>query len=88
MSHIVVSRKNNPASFFQAEVAVHPANLKEGQPQLTMTSLSCLDDLAPFFASICNNVTRQQTKSKTEIPHSAIDVINAIIEKDFLEALP
>lgn len=87
---------------------VHPAKMKEGQPQLTMTSITSLEDLGPFFASICDNVTRQQTKSRTKqmtlgafrqtsisqsqgssskSRENASDVINAIIERDFLEQL-
>lgn len=71
---------------------VFPARLKEGQPQLTMTSISSLDDLGPFFASICNNVTRQQAKSnkgRQKSPKKAQgernDVINSMLERDFLE---
>ena len=71
-----------------------PTPLIEGQPQLTMSSINTLEDLAPFFASICDNVTRQQTKSHSKAnseslqpvgQKSAMAVINAIIEKDFLE---
>ncbi len=97
------------------EGPVEPAELSEGEPQLTMTSISSLDDLAPFFASICSNVTRQQTRSlgrhlqqqlqrqqlpgvrktgggrgsdQQEIKMGARDIINALLERDFLEALP
>lgn len=68
----------------------------EGQPQLTMTTIQTLEDLAPFFASICDNVTRQQTKSHSRanandeslLPQkSAMDAINAIIQRDFVENL-
>ena len=41
---------------------VKPLRLKRGEPQLTMASIFNLEDLAPFFAAICNGVTRQQTK--------------------------
>ncbi len=64
---------------------VRPAELKEGQPQLTMTSIKSLDDLGPFFASICENVTRQQTKFKGEKDDKIID---ELIERDFVENLP
>ena len=92
---------------FQADKDVSVAHMKEGQPQLTMTSISSLEDLGPFFASICNNVTRQQTRTKTSSPRvslarqtsigvssqnnadrdEAMEVINALIERDFLEHL-
>ena len=39
-------------------------SLKRGEPQLTMTSIFSLDDLAPFFAAVCDGVTRQQTTAK------------------------
>ena len=41
---------------------VKPVRLKRGEPQLTMTSIYALEDLAPFFKAICNGVTCQQTK--------------------------
>lgn len=82
-----------------------PARLHEGVPLLTMTNISSLEDLGPFFACICENVTRQQTKTKNrhrskspslEQPQfgaegarggrqRSLEVIDAIIEKDFLE---
>ena len=40
-------------------------SLKEGEPQLTMTSIFSLEDLAPFFAAICESVTKQQTKGQS-----------------------
>ena len=40
--------------------------LKSGEPQLTMTSIYSLEDLAPFFAALCDGVTRQQTTSKSK----------------------
>ncbi len=82
-------------------------SLKEGEPQLTMTSIFSLDDLTPFFASICDSVTRQQTKGHSRsvttaaAPSSAyrrrrsasnwstdsVELINSIIERDFLETV-
>ena len=38
--------------------------LKRGEPQLTMTAIFSLEDLAPFFAAICDGVTRQQTRAR------------------------
>ena len=77
---------------------VEAAQLAEGQPQLTMTSITSLDDLAPFFASICENVTRQIARNDgggggggTGSPALSSDMterIDRIIEADFLEALP
>jgi hypothetical protein len=75
---------------------VKPMNLKEGEPQLTMTSIYSLDDLAPFFAAICQGVTRQQTKgqgrlrrqsSRVVIHNSNADLIDSLIERDFLETV-
>merc|ERR1719266_2823566 len=45
---------------------VKPMTLKSGEPQLTMTSIYSLEDLAPFFAALCDGVTRQQTTSKSK----------------------
>ncbi|XP_059082535.1 protein dopey-1-like isoform X2 [Tigriopus californicus] len=81
------------------EDKVHPVKLTEGQPILTMTSIGSLEDLGPFFASICENVTRQQTKTKKNRAHRnrektwstekpTNDIIDAILEKDFLEPWP
>ena len=80
--------------------SVKAMSLKEGEPQLTMTSIFALDDLAPFFAAICESVTRQQTKacqsrqSKKMLRQSSTnrlaadsELINSIIERDFLENL-
>jgi hypothetical protein len=82
-------------NFFQTD-KVKPISLKEGEPQLTMTSIFSLDDLTPFFAAVCDNVTRQQTKgqkrqrlrrSTSRLQNDSIDVINSIIERDFLETV-
>ena len=70
-------------------------NLKEGELQLTMTSIFSLEDLAPFFAAICQGVTRQQTKGQGRIrrqstriiDYSNSELIDSIIERDFLETL-
>ena len=70
-------------------------NLKEGEPQLTMTSIFALDDLAPFFAAICQGATRQQTKGQGRIrrqnsriaEYSNAELIDSIIERDFLETV-
>jgi len=72
--------------------------LAEGQPQLTMTSITSLDDLAPFFASICENVTRQIARNdcsgggggsgSSALSSDVTERIDRIIEADFLEALP
>ena len=43
---------------------VKPVFLKSGEPQLTMTTILSLDDLAGFFAALCDGVTRQQTRAK------------------------
>jgi hypothetical protein len=71
--------------------------LIEGEPQLTMTSINSLNDLAPFFASICQNVTRQmmtkdksrlhngQDRTKTMDEAEMMEDIDRIIEFDFLE---
>ena len=71
--------------------SVRPMNLKEGEPQLTMTSILSLEDLAPFFAAICESVTKQQTKGqyhkRTKKDKIDSDLINSIIEKDFLETV-
>jgi len=94
---------------------IKPVRLKRGEPTLTMTSIYTLHDLAPFFAAICNGVTRQQTKkspnnkNNNSIHHSSnnysvrnaanvekasqslsnsSDLINSIIERDFLEPIP
>ena len=75
---------------------VKAMNLKEGESQLTMTSIYSLDDLAPFFAAICQGVTRQQTKgqgrlrrqsSRVVIHDSNADLIDSLIERDFLETV-
>ena len=74
---------------------VKAMNLKEGEPQLTMTSIYSLDDLAPFFAAICQGVTRQQTKgqgrlrrqSSRVIHDSNADLIDSLFERDFLETV-
>ena len=74
---------------------VKPMNLKEGELQLTMTSIFSLEDLAPFFAAICQGVTRQQTKGQRRIrrqstrivDYSNSELIDSIIERDFLETL-
>ena len=65
-----ISKVERPQEFqFQFSVAqvdeVKPLRLKRGEPQLTMASIFNLEDLAPFFAAICNGVTRQQTKGWT-----------------------
>lgn len=77
---------------------VEAALLAEGQPQLTMTSITSLDDLAPFFASICENVTRQIARNdcsgggggsgSSALSSDVTERIDRIIEADFLEALP
>ena len=76
---------------------VEPTTMVEGQPQLSMTSIEALEDLAPFFASICDNVTRQQAKnhsnfarqkSQSRASFEAMNYINSILEQDFLEPLP
>ena len=72
---------------------VEAVQLSEGQPQLTMTSITSLDDLAPFFASICDNVTRQIARNVDGGAGSALSAdmmerIDRIVEADFLEALP
>ena len=81
--------------------------LKSGEPQLTMTSIYSLEDLAPFFAALCDGVTRQQTTSKSKkiskvsdqiepensnprknlSASSSSDIIDAILERDFLESV-
>ena len=74
---------------------VEASQLAEGQPQLTMTSITSLDDLAPFFASICDNVTRQIARNdggggggSSALSSDVTERIDRIIEADFLEALP
>ena len=74
---------------------VEASQLAEGQPQLTMTSITSLDDLAPFFASICDNVTRQIARNdggggsgSSALSSDMTERIDRIIEADFLEALP
>ena len=67
---------------------VEPASLREGEPQLTMTTIQSLHDLGPFFASVCRNVSRQQAKralGATGSPRRTSEVIDAILERDFLE---
>merc|ERR1719414_1086430 len=88
---------------------VKPMTLKLGEPQLTMTSICSLEDLAPFFAALCDGVTRQQTTCKSsrisnfkvsdQAKHensnprknisasSSSDIIDAILERDFLESV-
>ena len=78
--------------------------LKSGEPQLTMTAIFSLEDLAPFFAALCDGVTRQQTTWKSnsklsdQIEHencnqkknfsvSSSDIIDAVLERDFLESV-
>lgn len=83
---------------FQMDNKVEAAQLAEGQPQLTMTSITSLDDLAPFFASICENVTRQIARNDCSgggggsgslaLSSDMTERIDRIIEADFLEALP
>ena len=83
---------------FQMDNKVEAAQLAEGQPQLTMTSITSLDDLAPFFASICENVTRQIARNdcsgggggsgSSALSSDMTERIDRIIEADFLEALP
>jgi hypothetical protein len=46
---------------------VKPVILKSGEPQLTMTTILSLDDLAGFFAALCDGVTRQQTRAKPQL---------------------
>ena len=76
--------------------SVKAMNLKEGELQLTMTSIISMDDLSPFFAAICESVTRQQTtacqrrklrRSITSTFHTDSQLINSIIERDFLEVV-
>ncbi len=75
--------------------SVRPMSLKEGEPQLTMTSIFSLDDLAPFFAAICESVTKQQTKGQKRKSTGRnlarvvadCDLINSIVEQDFLETV-
>ena len=76
--------------------SVKAMNLKEGELQLTMTSIISMDDLSPFFAAICESVTRQQTtacqrrklrRSITSTFHTDSELINSIIERDFLEVV-
>ena len=74
---------------------VEAVQLSEGQPQLTMTSITSLDDLAPFFASICDNVTRQIARNvdgggagSSALSADMMERIDRIVEADFLEALP
>ena len=80
--------------------SVRPMSLKEREPQLTMTSIFSLEDLAPFFAAICESVTKQQTKgqrrtlkwrniSRLESRCSSDSdiIIDSIIERDFLETV-
>ena len=74
---------------------VEASQLAEGQPQLTMTSITSLDDLAPFFASICDNVTRQIARNvdgggagSSALSADMMERIDRIVEADFLEALP
>ena len=79
---------------------MEPAELLECEPHLTMSSISSLDDLAPFLAAISTNVTRQQTKSMTAGRDRSAEKrrageggtsslrIDSLIERDFLEALP
>ena len=83
--------------------------IKSGEPQLTMSAICSLEDLAPFFAALCDGVTRQQTRCKPKkISHSkssgmshtekmqcaknkemssSSDLINGILERDFLESV-
>ena len=83
----------------QMDNKVEAAQLAEGQPQLTMTSITSLDDLAPFFASICENVTRQIARNEggtaggggggsSSLSPDMTERIDRIIEADFLEVLP
>ena len=80
----------------KSESNVKAMNLKEGELQLTMTSIISMDDLSPFFAAICESVTRQQTtacqrrklrRSITSTFHTDSELINSIIERDFLEVV-
>ena len=81
----------------KSESNVKAMNLKEGELQLTMTSIISMDDLSPFFAAICESVTRQQTtacqgrrklrRSITSTSHMDSLLINSIIERDFLEVV-
>ena len=82
--------------------------LKSGEPQLTMTAIHSLEDLAPFFAALCDGVTRQQTtykakkisnskpsnqvehqnsKLRKKAPATSSDIIDAVLERDFLESV-
>jgi len=73
--------------------SVHPMSLKEGEPQLTMTSIFSLEDLAPFFAAICESVTKQQTKGQSRrkplrsFTRQAPTDSDQLIEQDFLETV-
>ena len=73
--------------------SVHPMSLKEGEPQLTMTSIFSLEDLAPFFAAICESVTKQQTKGQRKrkllrsFTKQAPTDSDQLIEQDFLETV-
>jgi len=56
---------------------VKPVILKSGEPQLTMTTILSLDDLAGFFAALCDGVTRQQTRAKPQsISNSTSDAFD------------
>ena len=83
--------------------------IRSGEPQLTMTAICSLGDLAPFFAALCNGVTRQQTRFKpkkmsyskssdvsdtdkiqgvkNKDMSSSADLVDGILERDFLESV-
>ena len=55
-----------------------------------MKSIQTLEDLAPFLASVCSDVTRQQAINSSEgLSMSELqDQIDSLLELDFIETVP
>ena len=69
---------------------VEPLKFCKGHLQLRMKSIQSLDDLAPFFASVCNDVILQQAvNSCTVVSMKELEAeIDSLLELDFTENIP
>jgi len=69
---------------------IPPRSIISGEPLLTMRSVGSLDDLAPWFSTLSQSLTRQQTRSMVTgvvSNRSPLDTIERIIEIDFMEEI-
>jgi hypothetical protein len=55
-----------------------------------MKSIQSLEDLAPFLASVCVDVSRQQAinGSEADLKSDFKDQIQSLLELDFIENIP